>query len=64
VALIIPVIFGFRDLLGRRFPLVYAAALLCISLTFLIKVRFRKLGPVGMLVLIGLGIAELIWVLL
>lgn len=64
VALIVPVIYGFRDMLGLRFPLVYGASLICISLAFLIRFKVRKLGPLGMLILIGLGIAELIWVLI
>ena len=64
VALLIPAIYGFNGLLGSRFPLVYAASLICFSLAFLIRVKVRKLGPVGMLVLIGVGIAELIWVLI
>ena len=64
VALLIPAIYGFNELLGPRFPLVYAAGLICFSLAFLVRLKVRKLGPVGMLIVIGVGIAELIWVLL
>ncbi len=63
VALIIPVVYGFRGMLGMKFPLVYGASLICISLAYIIKFPVKKLGPVGMLILIALGIAELIWVL-
>lgn len=64
VALIIPVIYGFNSLLGDRFPMVYCASLICLSLAFLIRIKVKKIGPVGMLILIALGLAELIWVLI
>lgn len=63
VALIIPVIYGFNGILKDRFPMVYCATLVCLSLAFLVKIKVKKIGPVGMLILIGLGLAELIWVL-
>jgi CDP-diacylglycerol--serine O-phosphatidyltransferase len=64
VALLIPAIYGFHDLLGARFPLVYAASLICFAAAFLVRVKVPKLGPLGMLCLIALGIGELIWVLI
>ncbi|MBQ9534976.1 MAG: CDP-alcohol phosphatidyltransferase family protein [Clostridia bacterium] len=63
VALIVPMIYGFKDYLGMRFPIVYAAALICISLAFLLKVKIKKLSAWSALIIIGVGLIELIWVL-
>lgn len=59
VALLFPVLFGFRGLIGCAFPVVYAALMLLIAIAFVFRFRVPKPGLRGMLIMLGIGLAEL-----
>ena len=64
VALILPLLYSFHKDIGREwFPEVYGGALLLIALAFLTRFKVKKPSMKTMLCFIGVGVAELIWML-
>lgn len=61
VALILPLVYSFRDFIGSCFPQVYAVSLAIIAIAFVVKFKVVKLQLKGMLVCLVIGIAELVW---
>ncbi len=61
VALILPLVYSFRDYIGSCFPQVYAVCLAVIAVAFILKFKVIKLKLKGMLVCLVVGIAELVW---
>lgn len=62
-ALIIPLVYSFRKVLGTAFPLVYMAGLFIVAVLFISPFRVRKPGLRGMLLMGLLGVAEIIFVI-
>ena len=60
VALIFPILYTFRKYLGSNFAFVYAGLMLLIGFLFLLNFTVKKPGKRGMLLLLGIGILELI----
>lgn len=64
VALIIPLLYSFREDIGvELFPCVYGAALLLIAIAFITRVKVKKPSFKTMLWFIGFGALELLWLL-
>lgn len=64
VALILPVIYSFqRDIGSDYFPIVYGMALLLIAVAFITRFKIKKPSMKTMLCFIGIGAAEIIWML-
>lgn len=63
-ALLFPLIFTLRPVLGERFPLVYMIWMALIAVAFLTKIKIKKLGMLGMVVAALLGLAVLICLLI
>ena len=64
VALILPLLYSFhKDIGSRCFPMVYGTALLIIAIAFITRFKLKKPGMKTMLSFIGVGVAELIWLL-
>ncbi len=61
VALILPLVYSFRDFIGSCFPQVYAVSLAIIAIAFVLKFKVVKLQLKGMLGLLVIGIIELVW---
>ncbi len=61
VALILPLVYSFREYIGSSFPQVYAVCLAIIAVAFVLKFKVIKLQMKGMLVCLVVGIAEFIW---
>ena len=64
VSLILPVIYSFRRLIGPYFVYVYSVSLLLIAIAFVSKIKIKKFGIKGILVLVALGVIELLWLIL
>lgn len=63
-AVVIPLIYGFNKVLsGSKMHLLYGATLVCLSLAFVARIRFKKPHGWGILMLLLAGILELVWVL-
>ena len=64
VALILPVVYSFHKDIGYdNFPMVYGTALLVIAIAFITRFKVKKPSMRTMLSFIGIGVAELIWML-
>ncbi len=64
VALILPLIYSFHKDIGRDcFPAVYGGALLLIAIAFITRFKIKKPSMRTMLIFIGIGVVELIWML-
>lgn len=64
VALILPLIYSFHKDIGRdRFPVVYGGALLLIAVAFITRFKIKKPSMRTMLIFIGIGVVELVWML-
>lgn len=58
VALILPLFFGLSKLMGDKFPIVLTGVLVLTAFAFVSKVRVRKPGNVGIIIMSVVGIAE------
>lgn len=56
IALVSPVLYCFKGLLGDGFPLAYIILLFLVAVAFVIKFKVKKLGNAGNMVLAVLGI--------
>lgn len=56
IALIVPALFCARAFMGMAFPVAYMIVLFLVALCFILKFRIKKLGTMGNIVLICLGI--------
>ncbi len=63
VALILPFVYSFRQVIGVSFPMIYAGALLLISVLFVLPFKVKKPGIKGLILLGILGLAEIIFVI-
>lgn len=61
VALILPVIYSFRNYMGGHFVTVYTISLVAIAVAFVAKFRIVKLKMRGMLGLLAIGLVEFVW---
>lgn len=59
VALIIPLIYMFKNMLGNNFNLVYLISLLVIAMLFILKIKIKKPSLKVMILFIFLGLIEL-----
>lgn len=65
VALILPFLYGFKGLIGSTlFPNVYAIFLLIIAVLFVSKIKVPKPGWRGIFIMIGIGVAEIAFIVL
>ncbi len=65
-ALIIPLVYAFKNLLHEKFYILYASILLIVSLLFLLKFKIKKPTIKGMLIMVAVGVIELsllIWLM-
>ncbi len=64
VALIIPLLFSFRNDIGKEiFPSVYGIVLSAIALAFITRFKIKKPGMKSMFIFLGIGVVELLWML-
>jgi CDP-diacylglycerol--serine O-phosphatidyltransferase len=63
VALILPLFYSFRKDMGRLFPDLYAFLLLLIAIAFITRFKLKKPKMKTMLVFIGIGALEFLWLL-
>ena len=64
VALILPLIYSFHKDIGRDcFPAVYGGAMLLIAIAFITRFKIKKPSMRTMLIFIGIGVVELVWML-
>lgn len=64
VALILPLLYSFhKDIGSELFPVVYGIALFLIALAFITRFKVKKPSMKTMLCFIGIGAAELVWML-
>lgn len=64
VALIIPLLFSFRDDIGSEiFPAVYGIVLSVIAIAFITRFKIKKPGMKSMFIFLGIGVLELLWML-
>lgn len=62
-ALLFPMAYALRDLIGGVFPTVYGALLAVVAAAFVAGFRVRKPGKVGLLIFFAVGLAELALIL-
>ena len=55
-ALVIPALFCFKGLIGVVFPYVYAVILLLVAVCFITNFKMKKIGMVGNIVMLVVGI--------
>lgn len=63
VALILPLFYSFRKDMGRLFPDLYAFLLLAIAIAFITRFKLKKPKMKTMLLFIGIGTLEFLWLL-
>ncbi|MDR1002014.1 MAG: CDP-alcohol phosphatidyltransferase family protein [Oscillospiraceae bacterium] len=63
VAILLPLVYAFRPLFGEKFPIVLTVAMAIIALAFVSKIRVRKPGSVGVIIMSIIGIAELVFLI-
>lgn len=64
VALIIPLLYSFHKDIGTKwFPTIYGFALLIIAIAFITRFKIKKPQFKTMMMFIGIGFAELLWML-
>jgi len=64
VALIIPLLFSFRNDIGKEiFPAAYGIVLSAIALAFITRFKIKKPGMKSMFIFLGIGVVELLWML-
>ena len=63
VALILPLLYSFHRDIGEHFPAVYGGALFLIALAFITRFKVKKPSMKTMLIFVGVGALELVWML-
>ena len=63
VALILPLFYSFRKDMGSLFPDLYAFLLLLIAIAFITRFKLKKPKMKTMLLFIGIGALEFLWLL-
>lgn len=63
VALILPLFYSFRKDMGTLFPDLFACLLLLIGIAFITRFKLKKPKMKTMLILIGIGALELVWMI-
>ncbi|MDE6780562.1 MAG: CDP-alcohol phosphatidyltransferase family protein [Ruminococcus sp.] len=64
VALILPLLYSFHKDIGKKwFPTVYSGALLVIAVAFITRFKVKKPTMKTMIIFIGIGVIELVWML-
>ena len=63
VALIMPLLYGFRKNIGEYFTEVYAVVMLVVAIAFITRFKVKKPQMKTMLVFVGVGALEFIWIL-
>lgn len=64
VALIIPLLFGFKKLIvNKYFADVYAVVILIVGIAFITRFKVKKPQMKTMLVFVGIGVLEFLWLL-
>lgn len=63
VALILPLFYSFGKDMGKLFPDIYAMVLLLIGIAFITRFKLKKPKMKTMLIFIGVGLLELIWLI-
>lgn len=61
VALIFPLIYSFQKDIGESFPLVYEAFMLIIAIAFITRFKIKKPAMKTMLIFVGIGFLEFLW---
>ncbi len=64
VALILPFLYGFKSLIGKYFPQVYGGMLLLIAILFISKIKIRKPGWTGLIIMMAIGALEIAFIVL
>lgn len=62
-ALIFPLLFAFKGLIGKIFPLIYAALLLIVGCLFISKIKIKKPGIKVMILFIVIGVIEILLII-
>ena len=62
-ALIFPLLFAFKKLIGKVFPLVYALLLLVVGVLFISKIRIKKPSMKVMIAFIIIGVIEVLLII-
>lgn len=63
VALIIPLLYSFKDNIGDYFAEVYAAVMLVVGIAFITRFKVKKPKMKTMLIFVGIGALEFLWLL-
>ena len=64
VALILPLFYSFRRDMGKLFPDLYAFLILIIGIAFITRFKLKKPKMKTMLIFIGVGALEFIWLII
>lgn len=63
VALIFPLVYSFRNDIGKVFPQVYGSMMLLVAIAFITRFKVKKPGMKTMLAFIGVGFLEFLWLI-